>query len=551
MSNAQNVINELNSVIGGFTSQVDARIRTIDQQTEKTKRTASTAFQKIQNFKEKMIADENKQSAHENVLRLDQVIHEKFESHIKVRRTVAGVVKDFDINLCRNSTIEELSEELWITSSRYWLSFALIALSAWVNDSQSLANNALTEAVRTSAIKTNLFFCLVNLRFGRMAAAKKWLTEYFRVVVPDDVKNETAVLLQSYIHGVFGTDKSLEYEVQSVIDEWVKSINLDDKMTAELIANFEGYIDKLNVTHTFSCPTLAQFCSNAGELREPYIQSFKYEQLIAKIETLDVESIVQSASGYKQQIDKIINDLITNYDEEEMEIREQRDYYQLIMDNNGNVEAAEAQHEERLKVKKQTQHIGRKLVEWAIYSKPSEVDIHVQKFAFHNAKEWFISALENWSTAFEEKFPLTYPIQIDDWSCVSNGEDQYEQEHSFREHLERNKYRIMYFNKTNITLFVWMMLVLAGGLALLLYAVPNGVLPEWGKYVSYVFLGVALIFVIIIAIRCATAGRKFRKMVNEKLAILSACMTELTEIRRTYFENIQNKNKLFNLAEHI
>jgi hypothetical protein len=113
-----------------------------------------------------MIADEQMQAAHENILRLDQVIREKFESNIKVRKTVSGVVKDFDINLCRNSTIEELSEELWITSSRYWLSYALIALSAWVNDSKMLASNAVSEAVRTSELKANLFFCLVNLRFG-------------------------------------------------------------------------------------------------------------------------------------------------------------------------------------------------------------------------------------------------------------------------------------------------------------------------------------------------------------------------------------------------
>lgn len=551
MSNAQSVINELNSVIGGFTSQVDSKIETIDQQTEMTRKTATTAFEKIRTFKEQMIADEQMQSAHENILRLDQVIRERFESNIKVRKTVSGVVKDFDINLCRNSTIEELSEELWITSSRYWLSFALIAISAWVNDSKSLANNAITESVRTNSIKSNLFFCLVNLRFGRLEAAKKWLTEYFRVVIPDEMKDETAILLQSYINGVFGTDKSLEYEVQSVVDEWVKSVNMDEELTAELIADFEGYIEKINVAQTFSCPTLSKYCSNANELREPYLESFKYEKLIALVESLDVELIVQNASNYKQRIDAIISDLITNYDEEEQDIKNQREYYQLIMDNKGNVEVAEAQYEERMKVRNQTQNIGRKLIEWAIYKDSGEIDIHVRKFAFQNAKEWFIAALENWSSTFEEKFPLTYPIKIDDWSCVSNGEDQYELEHNYKEHLEEHKYQKMYFNKTNISLFVWMLIFIAGGLALMMYVVPNAILPEWGNYVAYGFYGLSALFAVIVAVRCATAGRKFRKMVNEKLSIFAGCMAELTEIRRVYFENIQNKNKLFNLTEHI
>ncbi len=545
------VINELNSVINGFTSQVDEKIDTIDKQTEVARQTANTALEKIQTFKEKMIADEQMQSAHENILRLDQVIREKFESNFKVRKTVSGVVKDFDINLCRNSTIAELSEELWITSSRYWLSFALIAISAWVNDSKSLAKNAVNESVRTNSIKSNLFFCLINLRFGRMEAAKKWLTEYFKVVVPDEMKDETAILLQSYINGVFGTDKSLEYEVQSVIDEWIKTINLNEELCEELISDFEGYIENINVEQTCKCSTLNKHCSVASKLKNPYIESFKYEKLIKLIESLDVDLIVQNASNYKERIDAIISDLISNYDEEEQDIKNQRDYYQLIIDNQGDMEAAEQQYDERMRIRNQTQNIGRKLIEWAIYKDSNEIDIHVRKFAFQNSKEWFLHALDNWSTSFESQFPMSYPITIDDWSCESNGEDQYELEQNFNEHLQKHKYQKMYFNKTNIKLFIFLLVFVLGGLAIIMFVMPNSLLPEWGNYLAYALFGITGIFALVLIIRCATAGKKFRKMVNEKLNIFSSCMTELTEIRKVYFANIQNKNKLYNLTEHL
>ncbi len=546
-SNAQSIINELNSVIGGFTTQVDSRIDTIDHQTELARQTANTALNKIQNFKKEIIANEQMQSAHENILRLDQVIREKFESNIKVRKTVSGVVKDFDINLCRNSTIAELSEELWITSSRYWLSFALIAISAWVNDSRQLADNATNEAVRTNDMKSNLFFCLVNLRFGRLDSAKRWLTQYFKSVIPDELKEETAILLQSYINGVFGVDKSLEYEVQSVVEEWVKSVNLDKDLSAELVADYEAYIDKILVTQVPSCPTLTKYCSVTNELYKPYMESFKYQKLIALIESLDVELIVQNASNYKARIDAIISDLITNYDEEEQEIKNQREYYQLIMDNKGDIEVAEAQYEERMRVRNQTQNIGRKLLDWAIYKSSDEIDVHVRKFAFQNSKEWFLGALENWSTDFENKFPTSYPIKIDDWECVSNGEDQYEQEHALRESLEKNKVKKMYFNKPNILMMIFCLLSLVGGIAL-------GFVAEWEDFLgifSFILIGVAAIFAIILLIRLLTAGSKFRKMVNMKLGILGKCMAELTEIRKVYFENIQNKTKLFNLTEHL
>ena len=541
MSNVQGVINQLNSVIGGFTSQVDSKIQAIDNQAAVTRQTAATALAKINQFREDMIADEQMQSAHENILRLDQVIREKFESNIKVRKTVSGVVKDFDINLCRNSTIEELSEELWISSSRYWLSYALIALSAWVNDSRSLAGNAVSEAVRMRPLKSNLFFCLVNLRFGRLDSAKRWLTEYFKAVVPTELQDETAILLQSYINGVFGTDKSLENEVQTVVDEWVQTIEMDDTLSAELVRDFEGYIAKIPVNEKFNCQNLAKYCSNTAALKGPYMESFKYAKLISLIESLDVESIVQNASNYKQRIDAVISDLITNYDEEEQDIKNQREYYQLIMDNKGNMDAAEAQFEERMNLRNQTQNIGRKLIDWAIYKSSDEVDIHVRKFAFQNAKGWFTSALEKWSTKFESAFPTSYPMQIDDWAFESNGEDQYEQETNFRAHLEENKLQKMYFNKPNIMMAIFFVIALIGAF------VSLGGVP----ILAYILFAAAAVLFVVVLVRCLTAGSKFRKMVNEKLAILTACMNELIEIRRVYFQNIQNKNKLFNLTEHL
>lgn len=129
-------------------------------------------YDKILEFRKSMENGEQKQLAHENIIRIDQIIKEQFSNHETIRRTVMGVVRDFDINLVRNSTIQELSEELWITSSRYWLSYALIAITAWVNNYPDVAKSALGECGRKDAIKTTLFFCLLNLRFGRMETAK-------------------------------------------------------------------------------------------------------------------------------------------------------------------------------------------------------------------------------------------------------------------------------------------------------------------------------------------------------------------------------------------
>ena len=148
MSNVTGAINDLNNTINNFEANVDVHVNEIRQSSINVDQAASKIYDKILEFREEMEHGEQKQLAHENIIRIDQIIKEQFSNYETIRRTVMGVVRDFDINLVRNSTIQELSEELWLTSSRYWLSYALIAITAWVTDYPDVARYALAESGR-------------------------------------------------------------------------------------------------------------------------------------------------------------------------------------------------------------------------------------------------------------------------------------------------------------------------------------------------------------------------------------------------------------------
>ena len=178
MSNSSALINSLQNTVGTFRSGVSGHIEAVDTSTANIQATTQKIYESVAQFKQDMIQSEEVQLAHENVLRIDQILKEQFGDHETIRRTVLGVVRDFDINLVRNATIQELSEELWITSSRYWLSYALLAITAWVNDYPAVARNCLSEAERRDPAKASLFFTLMNLRFDRRETAKRWFAEY-------------------------------------------------------------------------------------------------------------------------------------------------------------------------------------------------------------------------------------------------------------------------------------------------------------------------------------------------------------------------------------
>lgn len=533
MSNASYLINQLDQSINSFENRVDGRVNSVYNATADVHSTATQIYEGIQKFRQDMMKGEQTQLAHENIMRIDQIIKEQFSNHEAIRKTVMGIVRDFDINLVRNSTIQELSEELWITSSRYWLSYAMIAITAWVNDFPEVARNALSESGRRDDIKTTLFFCLMNLRFERMDAAKKWFCEYLKVLDPNMLQQETAVLLQAFLNGIFGKDKELEHHVTSLIDQWIGELNADAEACEELVTAYQNYIENLNPNVSFPYSALGTFCTNCEELRTAYRDSAKFDQMVAVLQELDVEMERQDESNYKARVDAVLMNLISNYDAEELSLRNQQAYYRYIVDNQGDMDAAGVQYEEEQRLQNERFNIGKQFIRWAVYDDSEETDVHVRKFGLRNTRQWFRSALDQWDVKIQDRFPLNYNLSIDTWQGTSNGEDQAEQVTAMRNYFENNKFQNMFVNTPNIAAVI--VLVLSIGLAFMtLYALVATVL--------------AIGFLVY---RVLKAMKEYPLRVNAALENLNTCMEQIAEFRQFFTENRKKKDDILRLLESI
>ena len=85
--------------------KVNASVVKIEESSNMIRGTSEKTLSKISDFQSGMMLGEQKQLAHENSLRVDQELKEQFGDHDAIRKTVMGVVRDFDINLVRNSTM--------------------------------------------------------------------------------------------------------------------------------------------------------------------------------------------------------------------------------------------------------------------------------------------------------------------------------------------------------------------------------------------------------------------------------------------------------------
>ncbi|MBR1592948.1 MAG: hypothetical protein IJ666_08050 [Ruminococcus sp.] len=544
MSNVNSALNQLNNSVQNFESNVDVHVRNVDSSTKKIHSVVQNIHDKISEFSTNIMRGEEKQIAHENIIRLDQLIKERFGNYDAVRKTIIGVVRDFDINLVRNSTIEELSEELWITSSRYWLSYALMAVTAWVNNYPDVAQNALSECVRRDPVKSSLFFCLLNLRFGRNETARRWFSLYCKSLDPLKLQHETAIMIQAFRSGIFGTDKQLEHEVTEIINGWIRIISEKPEICEGLVQDYVSYFEKFNRNVNFSYDMISSFCANSEEVKNSCADASKYDKLISLIESINVDGTMQTSGDYKSRIDAILTNLITNYDEEEMEIKAEQEYFRLVISNDGDKQVAEEQYDEIQKLRNQNYNFGKQMVNWAIYDE--ETDVQVRKFGIQSTKQWFSSALEMWTARVRERCPLQYSLSIDEWQSVSNGHDLEEQRTSLNNFFKNNEFRMVYVNGLNIVLMIVFFLGLAVTAVSVVHIVKYG-------FTGAIFAGLVLMAGAAAALflRIVSGKKKFAERVQKAINALEGTMSQITEFQRYFSENVAKKENILSMLAYL
>ena len=546
MSNVYNLINELDSAVNSFEGKVNVHVQNVNTTTQHIQATTGQVYQKVQQFRNDLMKGEEKQIAHENIIRLDQVVKEQFGNYEEIRKTIIGVVRDFDINLVRNETIEELSEELWITSSRYWLSYALIAVTAWVNNYPDVARNALSESARKDAIKTSLFFCLLNLRFDRVETAKNWFKVYCRTLDPTMLQQETAVMIQAFLNGIFGKDKELEHEVLAILDEWIAIISENAALCEELVQEYVTYLNNLGKGAEFNYEFISVFCTNSEEVKKSFEDASKFDKILDTIQSMDVESEIQNDDNYKSRVDAVLINLISNYDAEELDIKNQQQYYRLVVENEGDVKVAEAQYEQFQALQNENFNIGKQLVEWVTYGDRTNTDVQVRKFALQSTKNWFRSAIEKWTASLKTNCPLAYGITIDGWTGITNARDLDEQTLSMKNYYESNKFKMICVNNFNIAAVIVFLVALAITVGSIVSTIKSGFTPA-------LIIGIVLMLASagFVAYRIMNGIRSFAERVETNLRNLQMTIVQIVEFQRFFTENINKADDILSKLEYI
>ncbi|MBB1534999.1 hypothetical protein [Leptotrichia sp.] len=375
--------------------------------------------------------------AETRIVKIRQELDKKFGHYDIVRRMTTGILQATDIGIVKKSTIETATEEMMISTPRYWLAPCLVALSAWINDNKNLADIALKEALNRSEEKTSLFFALVCRRAGRKPSALKWVRKYLDMQSAKKIDKKTTILIDAYVNGILGVDS--ERVVADKISEWIDVLSKNGKLIKEQKKDWENAIEaQRGYVGTDNYKNLAQYSSEWIQLKSVLEGAQLHQNLAEYFDQIFSEK--SESNKLKEEIDKILDDLVQNYDDEEVDLRKEERLETLVIKYRGDEDRAQNNLRMEVKAFKSTKNFIQLLTDISMRPNVEKASTATRKFAISLSKDWILDAYNDVIIRNRANVPsvITYDMYSYTGS-TRNGENEIEEKENFEKHMQNEK----------------------------------------------------------------------------------------------------------------
>lgn len=339
----------------------------------------------------------------ETVLGNVEAALEREYGHYKVvRRTSIGTLQAFDIGNVSNRTVQQVSEELMIQTPRYWLAPALVGLAAWSRDNKDLTEKSIDAAFSRDSRKTSLFFALVLRRQGRMEAATRWLRHYLGALDPRALGREFAVILESAAQDAFGTHGRV------LISEQLGKWNAQLRGEPEIVrAQVDAWVNELSIhrgtvdddVYPHLSKITPQWDRFKDLLERASALGFTTEKFTAVRETP-----TPVALSVQDQLDDILELLVTEYDEEELPFQRDAVYHRAVIDSGGDLERAQETADALNVALEETADVVSLQTQTAMHPEMYGVSVSAQKVAIGGSRSDFRDAVGTFTADYRSRY---------------------------------------------------------------------------------------------------------------------------------------------------
>ncbi len=348
--------------------------------------------------------------AETRLVKIRQELEKKFGHYDIVRRATTGILQADDLGIVKRDTINDVTEELMISTPGYWLAPCLVALAAWINDQPELAERALKEGIKRNDEKTSLFFALICRRADRKDACLRWTQRYLASQDEEDLDRKTVIILDAFASGLLGADT--EGVISRQMNEWLRHLEEQPGFTEKQIEQWSQAIQlKRKKINSSSYTYLRKYSKTWPDLQDILEGAHLHAEMFHYLTAIFEQEA--STSAVKEQLDDILDNLVTAFDDEELPLRKEEKFEQFIVDFEGDEQRARknmAIEETAFETHKDFTQL---LTDAAMKPESSNSSVSTQKFAFALSKEWVTNAYNDVVAKNRMKIPNHIMINVD------------------------------------------------------------------------------------------------------------------------------------------
>lgn len=403
--------------IGDMTQQLQVSLKNTEQamvQVSSNMRELVNSFEVMMDKQEKQAA---LQQAATELVRVRQEIERDYGNYRIIRETMLGVLQATDLALVKKSTISRVTEELMLSTPKYWLAPCLVAIAAWIDNDRDLAERAIAEAVKRDEERTAIVMALICRRNNRIDTCYEWLSIYFAHQDSANFSEGSFAYIDAYLNGIFGPDE--KHMCDDYITKWMNEIKGNSSTVEESQEKiWKEYCMRFSKDIYSLCPDLSQGIKEYQPIKDYVGRILAVDSIAEKF--AGINNAYVDSNSLKTKIDKSLIQLISRYNDDEEPLHKEEEYLKAIKVYEGDKAAAQRaiikqEQERRTKTMNLVEQMTSVLTSYEDKS-PSERKTALLLLSGYIRK--------GFNTYIEEKkpaFPQQVTVEIDGWS----GKSQY------------------------------------------------------------------------------------------------------------------------------
>ena len=483
----------------------------------------------VTSLRETTIVTEAKQ----NIMISQMEFDKRYQYRDNVRNKILGIIQSLDINVIKKSTIENLRDDSLINNHNYWLSSSLVSLCSWYTNNKEMAYIALESAIKYNDQKTSLLFSLIHLYAKKYDGAIKWFDRYLELQDPLKTEGIFVLVVDLITSGVLGNEGTTKF--LNKIDEWTRELDKIDHIYNKQVSFWENYFSNIITNKDISISSyISDYVLEASELKDKLILSKCYSEFIQKFKNI-YDKKNYDVISFEKKIEKIIGNLIYDYDYDEYELKKDIIKNKLIVNENGNVEEALKKFENNNSViLNEVDDLYTIITNIALNETENNylLTINTRKVCLGLCKKYILTGYNNVIKKYFNNKELNFTIMIDDWTGITkNGSNEKELQTYLEEfYLNKNKQNLKEDKLLNREMLIAIIIGLIG--IIISYKIP---------ILSIIILLSTIIFCIcqmyIINKKNSEKKEKVNIMIQENKKLLNKIIIEIVDFCLMYNEN--------------